>query len=46
MPAPTPAGDDLATGTFPDGAIRVSVGPFNTEDDIDRLAAALAEVAL
>jgi cysteine desulfurase family protein len=33
-------------GTFPDGLVRVSPGPFNTEDDIDRLAAALAEVAL
>jgi len=34
-----------ALGTFPDGAIRVSPGPFSTPDDIDRLAAALAEVA-
>ncbi len=33
-----------ALGTFPDGTVRVSVGPFNTEEDIDRLAAALAEV--
>jgi cysteine desulfurase family protein len=33
-------------GTFPDGAVRVSPGPFSTEDDIDRLTAALAEVAL
>jgi cysteine desulfurase family protein len=32
-------------GTFPEGAVRVSPGPFSTEDDIDRLAAALAEVA-
>ena len=35
-----------ALDTFPNGAVRVSVGPFNTEDDVDRLAAALAEVAL
>jgi cysteine desulfurase family protein len=33
-----------AIGTFPDGTLRVSPGPFNTEEDIDRLAAALAEV--
>jgi cysteine desulfurase family protein len=33
-------------GTFPDGTVRVSAGPFTTEEDIDRLAAALAEVAL
>ncbi len=33
-------------GTFPDGTIRVSPGPFNTEAEIDRLAQALAEVAL
>jgi len=31
-------------GTFPDGAIRVSPGPFNTEDDIQQLAEALAEI--
>jgi cysteine desulfurase family protein len=35
-----------ALGTFPDGTVRVSPGPFNTEADIDHLAAALAEVAL
>lgn len=35
-----------AQGTFPDGAVRVSPGPFNTEADIDALAAALAEIAL
>ncbi len=34
-----------ALGTFPDGTVRVSTGPFNTEDDIDHLARALAEVA-
>ena len=33
-------------GTFPDGTVRVSPGPFNTEEDVDRLARALAEVAL
>lgn len=35
-----------AIGTFPDGAVRVSPGPFNTEADIDTLAAALAEIKL
>lgn len=35
-----------AIGTFPDGAIRVSPGPFNTTDDIDALANALAEIKL
>jgi selenocysteine lyase/cysteine desulfurase len=34
-----------SAGTFPDGAVRVSPGPFNTNDDIDRLARALAEIA-
>lgn len=33
-------------GTFPDGTIRVSPGPFSTEADIDQLSGALAEVAL
>lgn len=33
-----------ALGTFPDGAVRVSPGPFSTEGDIDRLADALAEI--
>ncbi len=33
-------------GTFPDGTIRVSPGPFSTEADVDHLAAALAEIAL
>jgi cysteine desulfurase / selenocysteine lyase len=32
-------------GTFPDGTIRVSPGPFSTAEDIDHLAAALAEIA-
>jgi selenocysteine lyase/cysteine desulfurase len=31
-------------GTFPDGTVRVSPGPFNTEADIDRLAEALGEI--
>src|SRR5947209_6487460 len=35
-----------ALGTFPDGTVRVSPGPFTTAEDIDRLADALAEVAL
>ena len=30
-----------ALGTFPDGTVRVSPGPFNTEADIDRLVVAL-----
>ena len=33
-----------ALGTFPDGTVRVSPGPFNTEADIDRLASALLEI--
>jgi cysteine desulfurase family protein len=32
-------------GTFPDGTVRVSPGPFNTEEDIDHLAQALTEIA-
>jgi len=35
-----------ALGTFPDGTVRVSPGPFSTTEDIDRLATALAEIAL
>jgi cysteine desulfurase family protein len=31
-------------GTFPDGTVRVSPGPFNTEANIDALAEALAEI--
>jgi cysteine desulfurase family protein len=31
-------------GTFPDGTVRISPGPFNTEADIDHLARALAEI--
>jgi cysteine desulfurase family protein len=33
-------------GTFPDGTIRVSPGPFNTKQDIDVLVQALSEVKL
>lgn len=32
-------------GTFPEGTVRISIGPFNTEDDIDVLCEALAEMA-
>jgi selenocysteine lyase/cysteine desulfurase len=32
-------------GTFPEGAVRVSPGAFNTGADIDKLAGALAEIA-
>jgi cysteine desulfurase family protein len=35
-----------ALGTFPEGTVRVSPGPFNTADDIDHLANALGEIAL
>jgi cysteine desulfurase/selenocysteine lyase len=35
-----------ALGTFPDGTVRVSPGPFSTEADVDRLAGALAEIAM
>ncbi len=34
-----------ALGTFPEGTVRVSPGPFSTAEDIDRLADALAEIA-
>lgn len=33
-----------AQGTYPGGAVRVSPGPFNTMEDMDALAQALAEV--
>ncbi len=33
-------------GTFPEGAVRVSPGPFNTAEDIDALTAALDEILL
>src|SRR5262245_7083791 len=32
-------------GTFPEGTVRVSPGPFSTEEDVDHLARALAEIA-
>jgi cysteine desulfurase/selenocysteine lyase len=35
-----------ALGTFPEGTVRVSPGPFTTEADVDHLADALAEIAL
>jgi cysteine desulfurase / selenocysteine lyase len=35
-----------ALGTFPEGTVRVSPGPFSTEADVDHLAGALAEIAL
>ncbi len=31
-------------GTFPEGTVRVSPGPFNTTDDIDQLVEALTEI--
>ena len=31
-------------GTFPEGTVRVSPGPFSTEQDIDHLAGALSEI--
>jgi len=33
-----------ALGTFPEGTVRVSLGPFNTEQDIDTLCAALSQI--
>jgi selenocysteine lyase/cysteine desulfurase len=33
-----------ALGTFPEGTVRVSPGPFNTAQDIDQIATALAEI--
>jgi cysteine desulfurase family protein len=33
-----------AIGTFPEGTVRVSPGPFNTEGDIDVIAGALREM--
>jgi cysteine desulfurase family protein len=32
-------------GTFPEGTVRVSPGPFSSTEDIDHLARALAEIA-
>lgn len=34
-----------AMGTAPEGLVRASPGPFNTADDIDRLVAAVREIA-
>jgi cysteine desulfurase/selenocysteine lyase len=34
-----------ALGTFPEGAVRVSPGPFNTVEEMDQLADALREMA-
>jgi selenocysteine lyase/cysteine desulfurase len=34
-----------ALGTFPEGTVRVSPGPFSTDEDVDHLARALAEIA-
>ncbi|MFO0967100.1 MAG: aminotransferase class V-fold PLP-dependent enzyme [Gemmataceae bacterium] len=33
-----------SVGSFPDGAVRVSTGPFNTAADIDTLAQALGDI--
>jgi cysteine desulfurase/selenocysteine lyase len=35
-----------ALGTFPDGTVRVSPGPFSSEADMDQLAEALSEILL
>jgi cysteine desulfurase family protein len=35
-----------ALGTFPEGTVRVSPGPFSTVEDVDQLAQALAEIRL
>lgn len=35
-----------ALGTFPDGLVRISPGPFTTEEEIDQLAQALSEITL
>lgn len=32
-------------GTFPEGTVRASPGAFNTEEDVDRLAEAIEEIA-
>ncbi len=34
-----------AIGTFPEGTVRVSPGPFSTAEDMDRLGQALSEIA-
>jgi selenocysteine lyase/cysteine desulfurase len=35
-----------AIGTFPDGTVRVSPGPFSTEAEVDRLCEALTEIVV
>ena len=32
-------------GTFPDGTLRVGIGPFNTENDVDNLVVAIRDAA-
>lgn len=32
-------------GTFPEGTVRFSIGPFNTEEDIDAAISAVKEIA-
>jgi selenocysteine lyase/cysteine desulfurase len=32
-------------GTFPDGGVRFSIGPFNTDTDIDLAISAMAQIA-
>jgi selenocysteine lyase/cysteine desulfurase len=32
-------------GTFPDGTLRVGIGPFNTETDVDALVGAVRDSA-
>ena len=34
-----------ALGTFPDGSVRISPGPFTTDEEVDHLCAALEELA-
>jgi len=34
-----------ALGTFPDGAVRISPGPFNTQEQLDQLIEALDQIA-
>lgn len=33
-----------ALGTFPDGAVRVSAGAFNTQEDVDHLVSAIQQI--
>ena len=35
----------LALGSYPEGLLRVSPGPFNTEEQIDTILAAIREIA-